>query len=223
MVARVIRKQAPEFLPALAVLSKPFNAAIRYERVLVTAERRLAEDLQDLVARYDVLVRLKNEFQVISKQISENRSRIDKIRTEMDEDRRRGGQKQTKLNVDLAVARERRRHSVEDGCAKLQEIMDARGKYYAFYVRRLRHGYAYYGDVLKEANRRIAFACELFRDLAGEIRQNLDAVFAGQFDFEAEGEPVGDDEEEDEEEPPEYAGEPYVPTEHEVEEAEKED
>jgi hypothetical protein len=107
------------------------------------------------------------------------------------------------------VVRERRRLSVADGCAKLREIMDARAKYFVFYVRRLRHGYAYYGDVLKEANRRIAFACELFRDLAAEIRQNLDAVYAGTFDFEAEGEPVGDEEEE-EEEPPGYAGEPYV-------------
>jgi hypothetical protein len=211
LLGRVIRKQAPEFLPAIAVLSKPFNAALRYERVLVTAERRLAEDLQDMVARYDVVLRLRDEFQTISKQLSDARTRIDRLRTEIEVDRRRGCQKQAKLTIDLAVARERKRKAVEDGKAKLREIIEYRQKYYVFYVRRLRHGYSYLGDVLAEASKRIAYACEVFRDLVAEIRENLDPIFAGTYDFNAEPEPIGDEEEDEEEPADAYAGEPYVP------------
>jgi hypothetical protein len=208
MVARVVRKQAPEFQPALAVLSKPFNAALRYERVLVTAERRLAEDLQDLVARYEVLVRLRNESQAIAKQLSDVRTRIEKLRAEIEEDRRRGCAKQGKLTIELALARDRRRKTVEEGRAKLREIIEQRQKYHAFYVRRLRHGYSFLGEVLNEASRRIAYACQVFRDLAEEIRQNIDAVFQGTYDFDAEPEPVGEEEDEEEEQQREEAEQP---------------
>jgi uncharacterized protein (DUF3084 family) len=123
---------------------------------------------------------------------------MDHLKSEIEDDRRRGGQKQAKLTIDLAQTRDRRRKAVEDGRAKLKEVIEQRQKYYVFYTRRLRHGYSFLGEILAEANRRVARACEVFRDLVAEIRANLDAVFAGSYDFDAEPEPVGGEEEEEE-------------------------
>jgi hypothetical protein len=58
MLTRVVRKQAPVFLDAMAHLGEPFGEALAREQALCDAEALLAENLNDLAARYEVVWRV---------------------------------------------------------------------------------------------------------------------------------------------------------------------
>jgi hypothetical protein len=92
---------------------------------------------------------------------------------------------------------------VEEGQAKLQEIIVTREAYFAFSVRRLRHAYKNLGATLAGESRGIVAA---FGDLANvirEVRENIDGILDGSYSL-PEAAPVpsitaGEEEEEDSE------------------------
>jgi urease accessory protein UreF len=181
MLVRLVRKQAPDLLPAVRYVTAPLAAAIAHESALVHAETRAADDLHDLAARYDVLLRQWAEYTDASRRVKDARDKVARLRRELGEEERRGGSKQYKLKNDITATLDAKRRAVEDGQAKLAEILSSREKYYAFSARRLRHAYVNLGTALAGASREIAAS---FRDLQsriGEVRENIDAVLDGAY------------------------------------------
>jgi hypothetical protein len=181
MLVRLIRKQAPDLLPAIRYVVAPFTTAINHENSLVTAETRTADDLHDLSARYEVLVRQWSEYTDINKRLKDTRDKIARLRRELDEEERKGGPKQYKLKNDITVALDVKGRAVLDGQAKLEEILRSREKYYAFSARRLKHAYVNLGGVLAVESRAIVAS---FREMQGrinELRENIDAILDGTY------------------------------------------
>jgi urease accessory protein UreF len=205
MLVRLVRKQAPELLPAVRYAVAPFTAAVSHESALVAAEVRAADDLHDLSDRYEVLSRQWSEYTDISKRVKDARDKIARLRRELDEEERKGTPKQYKLKNDIMVILDLKRRAVEEGQAKLEEILSARERYYAFSARRLRHAYVNLGTRLAAESREIVAS---FRDMQArisELRENIDGILDGSYALPEVG-PVpsiaADEEEEEAEEAP---------------------
>jgi hypothetical protein len=201
MVVRLVRKQSPALLPAIRYVIAPFNTAVNHETTLLNAESRAAEDLQDLAERYEVLLRQWSEYLDINKRMRDARDKIVRLRRELEDEERKGGSKQYKLKSDITLTIDAKKRAVEEGQAKLEQILAARQAYYAFSARRLKHAYANQGEALVTESKAIAAA---FADMQGrinEVRENIDGILDGTYALpEVAGVGVateGDDEEED--------------------------
>jgi hypothetical protein len=181
MVVRVIRKQAPDLLPAISHVIGPFTAAIAHENVLVSAAPRAADDLHDLSDRYEVLLRQWSEYTDISKRLRDAREKIVRLRRELEEEERKGGPKQSKLQNDITVTVEAKRRAVEEGQAKLEEILRSRERYYAFSARRLRHAYAHLGSTLAAESRAVVASFRDMQSRINELRENIDGILDGTY------------------------------------------
>jgi hypothetical protein len=181
MLVRLVRKQAPDLLLAIRYVVAPFTTAINHELVILQAESREAEDLYDLSARYEVLLRQWSEYIEITKKVKDIRERIARLRRELELEERRGGPKQYKLKSDIAESLDKKKRYVEEGQAKLEQILVARQAYYAFSVRRLKHAYVNHGKVLEVESHAIAAAFSDLQSRINEIRENIDAILDGTY------------------------------------------
>jgi hypothetical protein len=201
MAVRLVRKQAPDLLPAIRYIIAPFTTAVNHETAILHAESRAAEDLNDLSARYDVLWRQWSEYSDINKRVREARDKITKLRRELDEEERKGGPKQYKLKGDIAATFEAKKRAVEEGQAKLEQIIATRQSYFAFSVRRLKHAYSTLGNVIEAESRGIAAAFGHLQNRINEVRENVDGILDGTYTLpEVAGVPsaIGGEEEDEE-------------------------
>jgi inhibitor of KinA sporulation pathway (predicted exonuclease) len=96
-LTRLLRKQAPEFLPTMATLGQSFRAGLEHEKLLVEAESRLAEDVNDVAAQYEIVYRVTKESIDARKKVKDSRSKIASLRTALAADDAKGGQKKVKI------------------------------------------------------------------------------------------------------------------------------
>jgi hypothetical protein len=136
-----------------------------------------------------------------TKKVRDVRDKITKLRRDLDEEERKGGPKRYKFKSDIGVTFEVKRRAVEEGQAKLEQIIAARQSCFAFSVRRLKHAYSNLGNVIAAESRGIAAAFGDLQNRINEVRENVDGILDGTYALpEVAGVPaaIGGDEEEEE-------------------------
>jgi DNA anti-recombination protein RmuC len=195
MLTRLIRKQAPEFLDIMSHLGEPFLAAIAHERTLSAAEARLAEDLNDLSVRYEVVQRVTDEANEARAKVKQCTQKIASLKASLQKDEQKGGLNKVKLESDIRGSIEAKRRAIDTAEAKMEELIRYRQGYNDFKIRRLRHGYQNLGTAVAETTRAIQSELAELMVRIQRVREGLDAVLDG-------GVPPGVEQDEEEEEPP---------------------
>jgi hypothetical protein len=178
LLTRLVDKHAPEFVPTMQTLGQHFSAGLAHEKTLVDAEERLADDIGDVAARYEVFCRVTDESIETRKKVQESRIRISNLRTALAADEAKGGLKRIKIEADVRAAIEAKRAAVEAAEAKLEELINVRQSYNRFKVRRLKHGYQNLGQVMTCAVRGIAESFKQLTREIGDVRGRIDDTLA---------------------------------------------
>jgi hypothetical protein len=113
MLTRVVRKQAPVFLDAMAHLGEPFGEALAHERALCDAEALLAESLNDLAARYEVVWRVTEETQDARRRVKDCGQKIAGLKSALAKDEAKGGLSKVKIEAEIRAAVEAKRRAVD--------------------------------------------------------------------------------------------------------------
>jgi hypothetical protein len=179
MLTRVVRKQAPEFLDTMMHLGEPFLNVIAHERTLSAAEARLAEDLNDLSARYEVVTRVTEETHDARKKVKDCSQKIANLKASLAKDELKGGQNKIRIESEIRGAIEAKRRAVDAAEAKCEELIRCRQAYNTFKVRRLRHGYQNLGKALAESSRGIQAELAELTARIQRTREGVDAVLDG--------------------------------------------
>jgi hypothetical protein len=175
----MVHSEVPEFDSTLANLATVFTETLTLESEFVNAEDRLAEDLNDIIARFDVVFRLSEENNAAQAKVKAAREAIERARRALDDDVARGGAKQARLQFELEAAIKAKGQAIQAAAAKLSEYIEAKKKFNRMKTRRLNHGYMNLGDVLeREIGERGRKAEELTAAI-GEARNVLDDILAG--------------------------------------------
>jgi hypothetical protein len=175
-LTQLLRKQAPEFLPTMATLGQSFQAGLAHEKLLVDAESRLAEDVNDVAARYEIVFRVTDESIDARKKVKDSRAKVESLRAALAADEAKGGLKKVKIEADIRAAIEAKRAAIEAAEAKLDELMRIRRLYNAFKIRRMRHGYQNLGQVIVNATAGILAAFGELRQAVTTARDGIDSI-----------------------------------------------
>lgn len=188
----LVHNEAPGFDAQLRSIGDIFAETLAAEATVTNAEERLAEDLNDISARFNVIYRLTEEGATAQRRVHACTETIERLRRSLAEDQSRGGQRQFKLQGDLDAAVRAKHDAVLAAINKLQELINAKRRYNRMKLRRLRHGYGNLGEV---SEREYDTQTEKARQLAVELakaRDTMDQALEGARDeppFPLEGQP----------------------------------
>jgi hypothetical protein len=167
LVALVVA-EAPEFVQKAGQLSALINGSMDQEAAVAAAEERLADDLNDISARYDAIFRLAQEVAAARAAFDGAQKRLADAERVEREDRARGGARAARLEGDTARAREARKAAAGALEPLLVRFVDQRERYIQFKVRCLRRGYRSYGRAVAES---LGVEAHLLEQLAREVAQ----------------------------------------------------
>jgi hypothetical protein len=165
--SRVVQGECPEFTTLTSRLGTAFTTAITHEQTIADAEGRLADDLDDLAERYDVILRISLEFKEARKRVQDCRELVDRHKAALLDDERHAGMRKYLIEADLRGALEEKKRQVDACTLKLTEYIDARERYYRFCVRRIKHGYGNLGETMTGGGHGML---ESYRAIVGGIR-----------------------------------------------------
>ncbi|OHT17342.1 hypothetical protein TRFO_12516 [Tritrichomonas foetus] len=193
--------ECPEFLEKAKQIAALIKGAMDQEVVIANAELRLAEDLNDLSVRYDVLVKHGNEVNSKKSQLESAKRKISEIERQMEVEKLKGGLKTYKLQGDLTTVQQKKTEATRALETLLERFITMREKYAVFKVRRLEHGY-------KNLGQQVEKALEIEKHLIGQLkrdceqaRDNIDDYFHEESEHEADvPQEIPDDEKPKEEE-----------------------
>jgi hypothetical protein len=122
----LVHSEVPELDSTLTGLGTLFTANLAGEAQLADAEDRLAEDMNDICARFDVVHRLSEESIAAETKAAHAREAIERTRRALSDDLARGGAKQACLQRDIDAAMRAKGDAIRTATAKLAEYIDAR-------------------------------------------------------------------------------------------------
>jgi chromosome segregation ATPase len=173
---KLVHQEVPEFDSTLASLATLFTDTLSLESKFTDAEERLAEDLNDLSARFDVVFRLSEESDAAEAKVKAAREAIERARKAQADDLARGGGKQARLQFELEAAIKAKGEAIQVAIAKLSEHIDARKRYNRMKARRLNHGYTNLGEVLERDIKAQGDKCGDLATAIGRAREALDGI-----------------------------------------------
>ena len=100
----LVENEAPDFVGKYDEISEQITEAQNSEMRLVDAEERLAEDLNDVGARFEVIFRISSEVGEARTKLREARAKITKLRQALEDDNAKGGQKKYKIEAEIKAA-----------------------------------------------------------------------------------------------------------------------
>lgn len=178
LLQKLVEVECPEFLNKFSNIADIMKETLAQEEILADAELRLAEDLNDVAARFTVVFRVSNEFGACKMKVEECSANIDKIKVLIDEDSTKGGTKQYQLQAKMQQAIAEKKNAITATEDKLKEFIDVKEKYAAFKVRRMRHGYSYYGSKLTQTMASEAAIMQNLNNSIEEAKLGLNDTFA---------------------------------------------
>ena len=165
---KIVKNEAPEFEQKFAEIMEHFKNAVDREMELVEAERRTAEDINDVAVRFDVVYRVSDETVEKTAAVKKCSQNIKQLRDKLQDDLSKGGGKQHSIQAEIQAAIEAKKKAVEEADLKLQEFIKVKESYNTFKVNRLRHAYVSYGEALSRCLRecsnqytQLAAACNI--------------------------------------------------------------
>ena len=173
-LVKLIDKEAPEFREKMGEIKSAFLEILKSEKAYIDAEERCAEDINDISARYDVIYRLGEESKAAQRKITDAKTKIEKLRKDLELDALKGGQKKFKIEADINRAIELKKQALAAAEDKLLEYIAAKEKYTTFKVNRLTHAYTQFGEALTASMRQQAEDVEKFSQIISEAQENID-------------------------------------------------
>jgi hypothetical protein len=172
----LVHSEVPQFDSTLSDLGTLFTATLTQENKYADAEERLAEDLNDISARFDVVYRLSEESIIAQTKVKATREAIERARKAQADDLAKGGAKQARLQIDVDNAINAKREAIKVAAAKLSEYLDAKKRYNRMKARRLNHGYVNLGEVLENGIGEQVTKCGELTAEIGKARERIDDI-----------------------------------------------
>jgi chromosome segregation ATPase len=147
----LVETEAPQFSGKAKQLTDVLRSAMEQESIIAAAEERLAEDLNDLSARYDVLVKFYGEVNSAKSALEGAKKKVTDCEKAIEEDLAKGSPKQIKLQGELGKYKELRKQAALKLDDLYEKLISQRETFARFKIRRLHHGYKNYGDVAVRA------------------------------------------------------------------------
>lgn len=173
-LVKMIEHEAPEFREKMAEIQGNFLGILQRESELCDAEDRATEDVNDIAARFDVIFRINEETMAAKKKVKDCRTKIEKLRKDLEMDELKGGTKKFKIEGEINRAIEAKKKAIEDAEEKLLEFIAAKEKYADFKVNRLIHAYSHLGDVLTSSMKEQTDEIEKFTQSVSDAQENID-------------------------------------------------
>ena len=165
----MFESEAPEFKGKFKAMMDIISEIIGEEQKIQQAEHRVAEDLNDIAARFDIVFRTSEETMEKTSNVKRASARIAELREKLQADISKGGAKQVAIEQEITNAIEAKKKAVEEADVKLQEFIAVKQRYNKFKVRRMRNAYSNFGEVTKNSNAKMA---SLYEQLANEARMS---------------------------------------------------
>jgi hypothetical protein len=173
----LVAAEAPEFIEKAKQISALINGAMDQEEIVANAEDRLADDLNDISARYDAIFRVAQSVVQGRGAFEGTQRKVAELEKQLQDDRARGGARAAKLEGELGAAKEARKQAATVLEALLERFIDQRQRYIAFKVRCLHRGFENYGRIVADS---LAVEGHLLEQLEREVSQttaNIDDFF----------------------------------------------
>jgi hypothetical protein len=182
--------EAPEFVQKAGQITALINGSMDQEAIVASAEERLADDLNDISARYDAIFRLSQEVAAARAVFDTAQKKLADAEKAEKDDKAKGGARAAKLEAETARAKEARKAAATAFEALLLRFVEQRDRYIKFKVRCLHRGYQSYGRVVAESLGVEAHLLEQLEREIGQTTANLDDFFGGGDDGEETGPPT---------------------------------
>lgn len=175
------QNECPEFSEKAKQIAALLHGVMDQEKLISKAEERLAEDLNDISVRYDLLFKVGSEIQSKRSLLVSTKRKIQELHQSIEYSKVSGASaKALKYKGDLAGAKQKKEEVTKQLELLLAKFIDLRQRYNRFKVRRLEHGYNSLGET-------VAKALEVEKHLLGQLqrdciqaRDNLDDFFEDQ-------------------------------------------
>ncbi|KAK8885518.1 hypothetical protein M9Y10_040967 [Tritrichomonas musculus] len=172
----IIKNEAPEFIGKMTEIKDHYLKLLSKEKLLIEAEERYAEDLNDISIRFEVIYRLNEELIAGKKKVKDSRLRIDKLRKELEIDSVKGGQKKDKIEAEIAKAIDAKKEAIDELDAKYVQVIDQREKFAKFRINRLQHAFTNFGLVITSSMKEYTQEGEAFQSLINETQDQIDQL-----------------------------------------------
>jgi len=168
-LAKMVSSQSQSVSAQLTSLSDLFGKVRDAEFALSNAEERTAEDLRDIVERYDVLFRV-NEVYLAAKDSYAEATEAHEAAVAADQkEQGKSSYERNKFLLQAKIDQEKahRQKALENLRSTLDRTITERARYLAFKNRRLTHAWATYGTQLLEM---ITVETRLFQQIRDALR-----------------------------------------------------
>lgn len=170
---QMVKNECPEFSEKSKIIAAFIRGAMDQETIIASAEERMAEDLNDLSARYEVLLRLGSEIQNKRSQAKNAIKKIAETERAIEMDKLSGSKKTPKLQGDLYTYNRKKSEYSEQLKDLLEQFIEARQRYAKFKIRRLQNGFVNLGTSVKSA---LEIEKHLFVQMSRECQASLDNI-----------------------------------------------
>lgn len=172
----LVKSECPEFLDRFEALMAIMREALAQQQLLQKAELRLAEDLNDVAARFDIVYRISEETVSCKMKLKEVTERIEMLKKKLDEDELKGGFKKVSLQSQISLAIDEKKRTIATTEEKLLQFIDIKERYTAFKIRRMRHGYISYGEGLSNTMQEEIKIWERFNHECRKLYDSVDQI-----------------------------------------------
>ena len=142
----LVESETPSYAQMILYSLEPFQAISECEEVLSASELRFKEDLQDIVERYSVVLRIKKNYDDIILEIEKFKNTVKEIETLLQLSEC-NTQKQ-KLIDNLKIAKANRNESIKQAIEITKELIEAKKRFEKFMINRIKHGWKVYSEQL---------------------------------------------------------------------------
>lgn len=166
--------QNPDAAPKFEAIVEITNKIGEIEETLGKEEDRNAEDYRDIIERFHCLmgknhkyIDAKHNYKAATQKVQEA-----KAKDAMEQSKPTYEQKKFKLLQAIEQAKDKKRQRLEELKDSLRDLIDHRGRYNKFKVRRLCEGWSRYGNALKTSIEEEISALQELQDAVNDLRDS---------------------------------------------------
>lgn len=175
------RKEAPTFEKEISFAIAPLQKITKIEERELDAERRLADDFNDILARKRVINRLEQEQTNAMDAYKQAKLMFENAhhKLQMEYNQNSSGKTLQYAEDEYKKAKEYRSSTLENAKIATQRLIDEKQKFSRFMANRLKHGFEQYGDVLTTTANEKAEQYSKMNNNFSQLRQKIDTLAQG--------------------------------------------
>ncbi|KAH0789238.1 hypothetical protein GPJ56_006789 [Histomonas meleagridis] len=139
----IVEHEVPEFSPRMKQITERFYSSINSEERFIDAYERMAEDFNDIAARFTVLYRASMASIEARNHYKERCTKYEKQKEEVRILSEKGSSKRIKAEAELAKDKEKKANVLAEAIKKDEELLVIQDRFSKFKSRRLKHAYTF--------------------------------------------------------------------------------